>query len=471
MVWTIDHGIFILFLILNIIFGLKSSKGIKNIREYAIGDGSFNTSTIVATTVATWMCGETFFSTITETYQHGLYFLLPCILAFVMNFFIIGYFIAPRMTKFIGKLSIAEAMGDLYGPRVRLITTISGFIGVSGFIAVQLKITGIIVNYAFGLPETYGIVISGLIITLYSSLGGIKSVTFTDVIQFFTFGTILPIVTVQIFYSLDSIEPIFHTIKTNPNFSLSKVLDFSEPKTWYYASIFFFCFFPALNPAEFQRVSMAKNWKQVRKVFYITGILIFFIMSSIAWLSLIILSKDPNIPVENLVKDHIFSTAITGYKGLLLVGITAMIMSTADSYINCSSVLFTHDFFKALNIKLSNELLSARFISFFIGISGIVLAFKESSLFHLAIFTASFFIPIVSVPFLMAILGYKTPYEKAVLYGMAAGFMVVLLWNYLDITVIDSIAPAVFTNWIVLVIMHKYYCSKERKISFSESLN
>jgi Na+/proline symporter len=146
MTWTIDHIIFFGFLILNIIFGLKSSKGIKNIREYAVGDGSFNTSTIVATTVATWMCGETFFSTITETYQHGLYFLIPCILAFVMNFFIIGYFIAPRMTKFIGKLSIAEAMGDLYGQRVRLITTISGFIGVSGFIAVQLKITGIIVN-------------------------------------------------------------------------------------------------------------------------------------------------------------------------------------------------------------------------------------------------------------------------------------------------------------------------------------
>ena len=50
----------------------------------------------------------------------------------------------------------------------------------------------------FGLPETYGIIISGLIITLYSSLGGIKSVTFTDVISFLLFGTILPIVTVQI---------------------------------------------------------------------------------------------------------------------------------------------------------------------------------------------------------------------------------------------------------------------------------
>ena len=174
MVWNIDSILFVSFLIINIWFGLRSSSGIKNIKEYAIGDGKFSTGTIVATTVATWICGETFFSTITETYQHGLYFLIPCILGFAASFFIIGYIFAPRMREFIGKLSIAEAMGELYGNKIRLITTISGFIGVSGFIAVQLKISGIIFNYVFNISEIYGIICSGLIITIYSSLGGIK---------------------------------------------------------------------------------------------------------------------------------------------------------------------------------------------------------------------------------------------------------------------------------------------------------
>ena len=40
-------------------------------------------------------------------------------------------------------------MGDLFGNTVRLITAISGFIGVSGFIAVQLTIAGIIFNYVY----------------------------------------------------------------------------------------------------------------------------------------------------------------------------------------------------------------------------------------------------------------------------------------------------------------------------------
>ena len=52
---------------------------------------------------------------------------------------LIGLFFAPRMAEFLGKLSITEAMGDMF-EKVRIITAISSFIGVSGIIAIQLKL-------------------------------------------------------------------------------------------------------------------------------------------------------------------------------------------------------------------------------------------------------------------------------------------------------------------------------------------
>jgi hypothetical protein len=61
----------------------------------------------------------------------------------------------------------------------------------------------------------------------------------------------------------------------------------------------------------------------------------------------------------------------------------------------------------------------------------------------------------------MAIMGYRTPYKKAVLYGIASGVLVNTLWIFLDITVIDGVIPAMIANLIVLVIMHKYYYAKE----------
>lgn len=53
MEFDIDSGIFIGFLIATIILGLASSHGIRNIKEYAVGNRDFSTATIVATLVAT----------------------------------------------------------------------------------------------------------------------------------------------------------------------------------------------------------------------------------------------------------------------------------------------------------------------------------------------------------------------------------------------------------------------------------
>ena len=67
MVWTVDHIIFFAFLILNIILGLKSSKNITSITQYAIGDRNFSTGEIVATIVATWIGGGFFIENINFT--------------------------------------------------------------------------------------------------------------------------------------------------------------------------------------------------------------------------------------------------------------------------------------------------------------------------------------------------------------------------------------------------------------------
>ena len=76
MIASVDTIIFLGFLVVNIVLGLTSSRGIKTIREYAIGDRNFSTATITTTIVATWITGEVFFTTISETYSNGLYFIV-----------------------------------------------------------------------------------------------------------------------------------------------------------------------------------------------------------------------------------------------------------------------------------------------------------------------------------------------------------------------------------------------------------
>jgi Na+/proline symporter len=66
------------------------------------------------------------------------------------------------MGEFLGKLSIAEAMGDLFGRHVRIITAICGFIGIAGVIAIQFQVAGKLTHYAFGIEEKYGIIIAAI---------------------------------------------------------------------------------------------------------------------------------------------------------------------------------------------------------------------------------------------------------------------------------------------------------------------
>ena len=77
---NIDSAIFIGFLVVNIIFGLASSRGIKDIKEYAIGNRDFSTAAIVSTIGATWISGAMFFTVISESYTNGLYFIWPIVI-------------------------------------------------------------------------------------------------------------------------------------------------------------------------------------------------------------------------------------------------------------------------------------------------------------------------------------------------------------------------------------------------------
>lgn len=458
MSFNIDMAIFIGFLIITLIFGLYHSRGIRNIKEYAVGNRNFSTATLVATLIATWVSGESFFSYLSDSYSNGLYAIWAYIAGEVTAFFIYGYFLVPRLAEHLGTISIANAMGNLFGKNVRIITAISGVIGVGGLIAIQLKIAGLLFEYCFGTSGIYGILLGGSIVTLYSVFGGIKSVTFTDVLQFFTFGIIVPIVAYFISSSLDNMQVIATTLTTNPLFDYRQVFDFTESKSLAYLFIFFFITVPAFSPAIFQRIVMAKNIIQIRKVFIISGFTCLFLGIMMSWIGILVVSTVPDIKANDVVKHVLLNSySMIGLKGLILTGIMAMVMSTADSYVNSAAILVVHDFFKPLGIKINNELLLARWTSLLIGIFAMLLAmFKTGNLMQLIITTCMFYMPIVTTPFIMSIFGFRST-GKSVLIGMATGFITVIIWEMFlkgKITDIDAILPGMGANLIALVLSH-----------------
>ncbi len=455
--FDLDAIIFISFLLVNLVFGLFASRGVNTIREFAVGNKTFSTATIVATLVSLWVSGEFFFTIVAESYREGLIF-MSILIADFLSYLLVGLFFAPRLKEFLGKISIAEAMGELYGNKVRTITALSGVIGVSGIIAIQLQISGLLFEYVLGLEYSYGIIVSGVIITLYSSLGGIKSVTFTDIIQFCTFGIIIPLIAYMLLSNMGDSQVIIDTISTSPKFDYKVAFSFNNPQIYYYISLFLWLLIPHFNPAVFQRISMARDTKQVRDSFIISSFIGLIIAALVSWIGILVLAQHPDIGGEDILKHTISNYGwILGFKGLIVAGIMAMIMSTVDSHINSTSILLVHDLNNSLNVKfIKNELYITRFCSILIGTIAILLALRGGNFFELILWTSTCYMPIVTVPFIMSLFGFRSS-GNSVLAGMLSGFIVVVTWEILLKTQMGNVGgliPGMLANLLCLFVYH-----------------
>ena len=292
--------------------------------------------------------------------------------------------------------------------------------------------------------------------TLYSSVGGIRSVTFTDVIQFFTFGVLIPVLGIVIWNDLSSL-PTFNLVTAvqHPLFNYEEFLGLSNPKFWSVLLLFLLFSIPDLNPTMFQRVAIGRSVSQVKKAFSISAILLMLILIGMAWIAFLLFNIDPNLNPKELVQYITNNYAHTGLKSFIMVGVVAMCMSTADSNINASSVLLTHDFCYPLNIKFKSELVLSKIISVLLGVISIYLALLDYDLLPLVFMTQSFYIPIIDVPLILAILGFRST-TKSVLIGMGAGFVSVIVWRiyFMDTTGVDSILPGTIVNLIFFMGSH-----------------
>ncbi|AZL15257.1 sodium:solute symporter family protein [Rickettsiales endosymbiont of Stachyamoeba lipophora] len=453
--FNVDGLIIIVFLLINLLVGLYAGRSVATLKEYAIGNRDFTTGTLTAAIVATWISGSYFAIAVSEVYKNGLWYVTSS-LGLILYLLIIGLVFAPRMKEFLGKLSVAEVMGDLYGKNIRLITAITAIAQAVGMTALQIKVFSTIFSHFLGVGSVYAVIVSSFVVIAYAAFGGIRAITFTDVLQFIIFIIFIPLFTLFVWQFLGDKELIISTWQTNPNFDLGKIFNFHQLKFWEYLTLFIYCAIPSSSSTIFQRILMAKNLTQISQAFTRAAIIVLFIHIFICFIGFIVLSHNLNLDPNNIAIYVLDLYSTIGLKGwLAIAGIMAMIMSTADSWINTGSVIFVNDFCKSLNIKIKNELLFIRVFAAFIGTFAVILALSATNLLELLLLQANFYKPIVTIPLLLAILGFRTS-TRCVLIGMAAGFLTVIIWKAFiqPIITIDSLVPGMLVNLIFLVISH-----------------
>lgn len=445
-VHPLDVTILVSFLAVTLIVGLSYGRQVKTIKDYALGGKNFSTLTLTATIVATQFGGGFLYSGLARTYSDGLYFIMAPVIGTTIYLLIMGRVLAVRMKDFLHNVSVAEAMGDMYGKTVQIISAISGIAGGIGFIAIQFQVIARIL--ALFLEEQNGslIIIAATIVILYSAWGGIKAVTFTDVVQFFTFGTFIPMLALIVWNSFQAPQQIAVTLAQQPQFQFREVVGWNTRFISAMVLVFYYVI-PGINPPAFQRIAMARDVKQAKNAYTYAAFIALIIILCKTWLAILLLADNSHLDPSKLVNYLINEYTYVGFKGLLVSGIVALAMSKADSYINSCAVLFANDLAVPIGFARLKPIFTARFSALIIGFLALLLALYESDLFSLLLLAGSLYMPIYTVPLLLAIFGFRSS-KRVVLISMAAGLTVILLWGT------ASVIPATLANLLFLLGSH-----------------
>ncbi|AWN82304.1 High-affinity proline transporter PutP [Candidatus Cardinium hertigii] len=451
------------FLLLTLVVGLYYSRKVTTFREYAVGNKDFATATLVATLLATDFSGSSLLRDVQQTHVQGFLWILY-LLPIPIGYWLLSPLIL-RMGPFMQHLSLAESISTAYGKMPRLVVALvsvivnvisvtTQIIAITTAIEVCINLSG---NSNAKMIQCIITVIATLILILYSMFGGIRSVTFTDVLQFITFTAIIPLVTWFIFKSTNqSLGAVASILQKEPRFQLNSCLHID--KLLPIVALFLAELASYTDSTTIQRIYMASSPIQARKLFIYTGIFVFIILGFMALIALFLFVKAPTLPV-NQIWPYIFANIPSVFKGLMAVSLLAMAMSTADSRLNACAVLVTHDIIGSIQahkgIADKYKLSLARYTVLIAGICAMLLAFQKRDLLSLLELIFDFSVPIITAPFLLAVYGFRGS-SRTALIGMATGILTILAWNrWIEpSTGINGAFPSMLANGLAMLAAH-----------------
>jgi Na+/proline symporter/signal transduction histidine kinase/CheY-like chemotaxis protein len=450
---TIDISIVVGYLVLCLIIGLFKFGKIKNIRDYTLGNKSFPTAVLIATTFATAIDARQIIGNVGKSYELGLVFILP--LFFVpVCWFIMAQIFAPNLKMFqkLKFISLSDIMENWYGKSGRWITNILSIALAMGVTATSTLAIGYLLHYFTNIPETIGMLIGLTIVTCYSAFGGIVSVAFTDVFQFLIFFIALPLACAIGYHGVGGFEDITASLPdTHVKINASNILLF--------LSFIFFALMPNTSTPHVQRALIAKDKKQFINTFIGVGILMIPLLLIVCLIGLITYKTNPNIEPSVALYYFIDHYLPVGITGLVIAGLLAVIMSTQDSYLNVTSALISYDICKQLWPSLTNkqELLIARTSCVGIAITSMLLLFLKKNIIEVIWLIGNFWMPLVTFPFLGGLLGArvsKRSFMALVLSSFSAVIVTRLITGVFDPR---SLSVGVITSVIVLYFANRRY--------------
>ncbi|MFH0257878.1 sodium/solute symporter [Vibrio rumoiensis] len=431
--WTILGGYIALTLVLGAVIG----KRVTSASQFALGDKNIPWWAIGISVVCTYVSAMSFLGGPAWSYKEGL-----SVIAIHLNYPLVIFFIVTVFMPFFynkGLTSIYEYQERRFGKASRLTLSLIFLIKQALSSAAVLYATAMILEFITGIDVMYCIMIVTAIALIYTVMGGIAAVIWTDVIQ-------AAILFIGAFIIIEAVwngmpEPMTEVMTELKAKGMTDALqtsfDLSQVTTVWAGVIAMTMFHTTVyggNQMMVQRCMAAKNMGDAKKAMLMMGYIAFFIYFVFILLGVLFNAYYDGKEFENgntIILHYASEYGMPGLMGIIAAAILAASMSSLDSAFNSMATVSVADFYKRFykpNESEEHYLKASRFFTvawaILVIIPALMFATSTGSVLEILSKAGSYF---VGASFCMFVLGFYSKHitEKGLLIGVAASFIVI----------------------------------------------
>jgi len=358
---TLDYYIILLFTLIIVVVGMSFGKSGQNMKSFFAAGGAVPWTISGLSLFMSFFSAGTFVVWGSVAYEYGLVSVsiqwMMCIGGLLVGVFIAG---AWRKTQ---TLTAAEFIRYRLGERAKDFYTYMILLLSLAYAGAFLYPVAKIVNVSTGFPITYCVILLGLLIMIYTTIGGLWAVMITDVLQFVILTAAVIIV----------VPLSLNHVGGWDGFTQKVPADFFNLVGGEYTELFLVAFgiysmvFIGGNWAYVQRYTSVKTVKDAKKVgFLFAGL---YVVSPLFWMLPPMIYRAVQGDLSGLENEGAYllmckEVLPQGILGLMLGGMIFATASSVNTTLNLSAAVFTNDLFRAWMPEASNrELMRAARIS------------------------------------------------------------------------------------------------------------
>jgi len=346
-------GVYLFSLIFVGVLGKLASKE-SSMKDFYLGGSGFGVTILFLTMYATQYSGNSLIGFAGSAYRQGWFFLVGVtfMIAIVGGYLLYAPKLYPLAKKH-GFITVGDFVHFRYNSNLLTYIIVGiGIFALSNYMLTNLKAIGYIINVvtdgSVGFAE--GIIVMAFIMVIYETLGGMRSVAWTDAIQgiLLFVGVLIIFVVVWMQYgSIATNEALFLHVKAD----IFRAISINDQIKW--LSILILIFFGiSLYPQAIQRIFAAKDEKTLKRSFQLMAVMPF--LTTLPLLIIAIIGSAHFSDLDKVASEQIILlmlSKLSHIEGmsyvltLFVAAAIAAIMSTVDSAMLAIASLFTQDIY------------------------------------------------------------------------------------------------------------------------------